>query len=112
MGEIAAKERAFRFTRTTNIGLEARRLAELYLECGIPYAKSIASYEALLPLFESRVDRLGAYPERFASCLFLIGQIEEANRFATDFLSKQKDYFEGFAIPFLEIIKKETACLA
>lgn len=104
MGELVPKVPAFEFTRETDIEAEAKRLAQLYLDHGLPYAKSLASYEALLPLLKERVDMLGAYPERVASCLYLMGRIEEAREFTESFLAKKKDYFEGFAIPFLQQI--------
>ncbi len=104
MGELVPKVPPFEFTRETNIDEEAKRLAQLYLDYGLPYAKSLANYEALLPLLKERVDMLGAYPERVASCLYLMGRIEEAREFTESFLAKKKDYFEGFATPFLQKI--------
>ena len=50
LGEIAPNETEFRFTRETDIDAETNRLAKLIREVGVAYAKSIASYEALLPL--------------------------------------------------------------
>lgn len=104
LGELVPKVPAFEFTRETNIEEEAKRLAQLYLDYGLPYSKSLANYEALLPLLKERIDMLGAYPERVASCLYLMGRIEEAREFTESFLAKRKDYFEGFAIPFLQKI--------
>ncbi|MGM8229214.1 hypothetical protein ACSV5M_21735 [Cellvibrio sp. ARAG 10.3] len=104
MGELVPNVPAFEFTREANIEEEAKRLAQLYLDYGLPYSKSLANYEALLPLLKERVDMLGAYPERGASCLYLMGRIEEAREFTESFLAKKKDYFEGFAIPFLQKI--------
>ena len=104
MGLINPLEKIFHFTGDTNIEEEAARLAQLYVDVGVPYAKSIASYQSLLPLLQERIGMLGAYPERVASCLYLMGRIEDAREFTETFLAKKKDYFEGFAIPFLQKI--------
>lgn len=104
MGELVPRVPAFEFTRETDVEVEAKRLAQLYLDHGLSYARSLASYEVLLPLLKERIDMLGAYPERVASCLYLMGRIEEAREFTESFLAKKKDYFEGFAIPFLQKI--------
>ena len=106
LGEIAPNERAFEFRRDTNLKAEAYRLAELYLQVGVPFAKSLASYESILPHLRKRVEGLGAYPERFASCLYLMGRAEEARMFVNNFLPNQLEYFEGFAVPFLKMIEE------
>ena len=107
MGELAPKERAFRFTRQTDVEAEAARLARLYVAVGLPYAQSMASYELLLPLLQSRILRLGAYPERVASCLYLMDRKDEARAFVEEFVKQQPDYFEGFAVPFLKSLTHE-----
>lgn len=104
MGELAPKERAFRFTRQTEVLAEASRLARLYVTVGLPYVQSIASYERLLPLLKSRISMLGAYPERVASCLYLMGRKDDARAFVEAFVKEQPDYFEGFATPFLKLL--------
>ena len=104
MGELVPNVSGFEFTHETNIEKEAERLAQLYLNHGLSYAQSVASYELLLPLLQERVDMLGAYPERVASCLYLMGRIEDARNFTESFLAKNRAYFEGFAIPFLKKI--------
>lgn len=109
MGFLVPHEKVFEFTRETDIAEEAARLAQLYVDVGLPYAKSIASYESLLPLLQERIEMLGAYPERVASCLYLMGRVEDAREFTENFLSKKKDYFEGFAAPFLEKLKIEAS---
>jgi len=48
-------------------------------------------------------------PERYATCLFLIGRKAEARSFVEEFLPKQTDYFEGFATPFLKMLDAETS---
>jgi hypothetical protein len=109
MGELplANEEKAFHFTLTTDVKGEAKRLAQCYVNFGLPYAKSIANYDALLPLLKSRADMLGAYPERVACCLYLMGNVDEAKTFTKGFLKKEPEYFERFAIPFLDKLKKE-----
>jgi hypothetical protein len=104
MGKLAPKVPAFRFTRETDVAFEAKRLAELYATKGLEYAASLASYERLLPLLQEKVDTLGAYPERFATCLYLMDRKDDARAFVSDFLKDHRDYFEGFAIPFLELL--------
>lgn len=104
MGELAPKTEAFCFTRQTDVAAEANRLARLYADVGLSYALSIGSYERLLPLLRERVPMLGAYPERVASCLYLMGRKEEARSFVEEFLRDHRDYFEGFAVPFLKLL--------
>lgn len=104
MGELAPKERAFRFSRQTDVAAEAARLARLYVSIGLPYAESMADYERLLPLLQGRIPRLGAYPERVASCLYLMDRKDEARAFVEDFVKQRPDYFEGFAVPFLKLL--------
>jgi len=107
MGELAPDEMAFRFTRKTDVEAEAARLAKLYATVGLGYAKSIGSYERLLPLLQDRVGMLGAYPERVASCLYLMGRKHEARGFVEKFLPEHRNYFEGFAVPFLKFLERE-----
>lgn len=104
MGELVPKERSFRFTRQTDVAAEAARLAQLYVRVGLPYAESMASYDRLLPLLQDRVTQLGGYPERVASCLYLMGRTDEARAFVEDFVQQQPDYFSGFAMPFLKLL--------
>jgi len=104
MGELVPKERAFRFTRQTDVAAEAARLARLYVGVGLPYAESMADYERLLPLLQGRVPTFGGYPQRVASCLYLMDRKDEARAFVEDFVKQQPDYFEGFAVPFLKLL--------
>jgi len=108
MGEVSPRELAVELSRETDVEKQAARLAQLYLNVGLPYAKSIASYEVLLPLLQERMPMLGGYPERVASCLYLMGRKEEALTFTEDFLTKKPDYFKGFAIPFLKMLIDEN----
>lgn len=50
---------------------------------------------------------LGAYPEKYANCLYLMGRKAEARAFVEEFLPTKRDYFEGFAIPFLGKLDEE-----
>ncbi|MBD3827672.1 MULTISPECIES: hypothetical protein [unclassified Stenotrophomonas] len=104
MGELAPHEQAFRFTRKVDVAAQATRLARLYSDVGLSYALSIGTYERLLPLLQARVPMLGAYPERVACCLYLMGRKEEARLFVEEFLLDHRDYFERFAVPFSRIL--------
>lgn len=111
MGQIegVADERAFAFAPQQSpefIASEAKRLATLYAGPGLEFARSLASYEALLPRLRERVPMLGGYPERVASCLYLMGRKEEGRAFVETFLAKETDYFRGFAVPFLKCLTK------
>jgi hypothetical protein len=101
LGVLRPDEKAFCFERRTNLDVEANRLAKLYEDVGMSFAREIASYEALLPLLQQRVELLGGFPERFACCLYIMGRREEAREFVPEFCSAHRDYFEGFADPFL-----------
>lgn len=109
--ESVADERAFAFAPEQSEGFiesECGRLAHLYATAGLEYARSIANYEVLLPLLQGQIDRLGGYPERVASCLYLMGRKVEAKEFVEDFLKGQyREYIEHFAIPFLDLLDRE-----
>lgn len=108
--DAAARERAFVFDPEQSeafIVSECQRLARLVATVGLDYARSIASYEALLPLLRERVKTLGGYPESFASCLYRMGRKEGARQFVEGFLEEWRDYFEGFAIPFLKRLSRD-----
>jgi hypothetical protein len=107
MGELAPHVPAFEFTLSTDVPTEARRLAQLYATVGLEFAKAIADYESLLPLLRERIDMLGAYPERVASCLYLMGRKADARKFVEEFLPAHQDYFAGFATPFLRKLDDE-----
>lgn len=104
MGQLTPNARAFHFTQQTDLKAEAARLARLYTDVGLSYALSIGTYELLLPLLLDRVPMLGAYPERVAACLYLMCRKDEARAFVEDFLKENRDYFEGFAVPFLKML--------
>ena len=100
MGEIAPDENAFQFTRSTDIAAEAKRLAKLYASVGLSYSQSIAGYSTLLPLLEERTPMLGGYPQSVACCLYLMGRIDDAQRYASTLLPNR--YLASFAAAFLE----------
>ena len=85
------------------------RLVRLYTSAGLAYAKSIANYELLLPLLQRRVGMLAEYPERTAACLYMMGRKDEARSFTEKFFAQHRDYFEGFAAPFRELLDRESA---
>jgi hypothetical protein len=104
MGELAPDEQAFRFSRNSDVIAEAARLAKLYIDVGLTFALSIATFERLLPLLQDQVESLRSYPERTAICLNLMGRKDEARVFTKNFLRDHRSYFERFAIPFLEML--------
>lgn len=112
MGELAPNEVAFRFYPTTDLRSEALRLAELYRDTGLSYARKIASYDALLPLLKERVDMLGAYPERVCCCLHLMGRDEEARSFAESFGLKEPEFFERFSVAFRAMLDESSSAIA
>jgi hypothetical protein len=111
LGDIksVANEMAFAFAPDQSedfVCSEINRLVQLYAQFGLPYALSIASYEALLPLLETRISQLGGYPERYACCLYLMGRNQEAYDFCIGFLKKNEPSFEAFGKNFLEMIRE------
>jgi hypothetical protein len=114
MGELDSAKNEFKFAFTSQqsdgfVQAEADRLAELYATVGLEFANSIASYEALLPLLKERVPMLGGYPQRVASCLYLMNRKCDARAFVEEFLPTHRDVFEGFAVPFLAKLEAEGA---
>lgn len=108
--EAVGDERMFAFAPRQSdefIASECRRLAHLYASVGLEYARSIASYEKLLPRLRDEVETLGGYPQQYASCLYLMGRKVEARRFVEDFLRRFGHHFEGFAHPFLRMLDEE-----
>lgn len=112
MGELEGADDApaFAFTPQQSKGFveaEVDRLANLYVTVGLDFARSLASYESLLPLLMDRVPMLGGYPQRVASCLYLMDRKPEARQFVEEFLPTERDVFEGFALPFLAKLDAE-----
>jgi hypothetical protein len=106
-----ANEMAFAFTPDQSADFvcsEINRLVQLYVQFGLPYALSIASYDALLPLLKTRIPRLGGYPERYACCLYLMGRKEEAYDFCVASLKKDEPSFEIFGKNFLEMMRENS----
>ena len=114
MGELEGAKDEFKFAFTPQqsdgfVQAEIDRLANLYATAGLEFAKSIASFDALLPLLKARVPMLGGYPQRVASCLYLMDRKSEAREFVEGFLPAHREVFEGFATPFLGMLKAECA---
>ena len=110
--EAIADQRAFAFAPQQSaefVSSECKRLARLYATAGLDFARSLASYEALLPRLQGLVPTLGGHPEQVASCLYMMGRKGEARAFVEDFLAKERDYFQSFATPFLKMLDDEGA---
>src|SRR5690606_15085843 len=103
---------AVEFTIRGPLEGEARRLAMLIGEYGVPWMVENASYEALVPLLEAQFSHLPNYPERLAGAYYYAGNYEKARAFAHDvsaeFLRRNDDVlineFQRFAVPFLELL--------
>lgn len=105
--ESARNEFAFAFAPKQSdafVKAECDRLAALYKMEGLTFAKSIASYEALLPFLRKKVSMLGGYPERVACCLHLLGRNDEARQFVEQFRQAKPNYFEPFASAFMMLV--------
>ena len=104
MGELAGARDvpAFAFSPNQSDGFiesETKRLSDLFVELGVEYARSIASYGALLPKLQDRIDMLGNFPERVACCLYLTGQLEQAEEFTRRFRSEEPEYLMFLLTP-------------
>jgi hypothetical protein len=87
---------------------EIKRLVHLIIPEGLEYARSIASFEALLPLLESRIDMLGGYPQTVSCCLYYMGRLDEAKSFTEKMLAKEPEFLSAFAIPFLKMLESAS----
>lgn len=112
LGELLPTELTFDFQDEKNISGEAARLAKNIAATGLNYMRSIASYEALLPLLESRMPMLGGYPERYAAALYLGGKHDAARNFVAEVLSREggftkfsSEFFVKFSANFLNKIE-------
>jgi hypothetical protein len=106
-GHLTPSERAFIFTPTTDPQKDIVRLANLYLEVGLDYCRSIANFEALRPLLEGRISMLGGYPDRLAACLLLMRKREKALAFTAAFADQHPAYFQNFASAFETHVRAE-----
>jgi hypothetical protein len=106
-GLILPNEKGFSFTRSTDVNAEAKRLAQIYVDQGLKYSRSISSLEELSKLIEQRIPRLGAYPERYASCLYLMKQEKQALSFVLEFAKANSTYFGRFAKAFEEFVTRQ-----
>lgn len=112
LGEIERLklERSFAFAPKQSeefIFGEASRLAKLYVEKGLDFSRSIASYDALLPLLRGRVSMLGGNPQRVSCCLYLLGMKADAERFVESFRQKEPGTFGKYATSFLDYLKSQ-----
>lgn len=88
LGELLANEPTFEFQDGKDTQGEAERLAQSVGGAGLQYMQSIANYEALLPLLESRMSMLGGFPERYAASLYLSGTHDSARKFVATVLDE------------------------
>lgn len=108
--EEAGSQRAFAFSPIQSDGFitsECERLARIYFDVGVPFARSIATYKALAPLLAKNVGMLGGFPQRYAACLYLMGQKREARDFLLNYPERYRSYITDFAVPFIERIESE-----
>jgi hypothetical protein len=103
MGKIAATEPIFRFSSKMDVRAETIRLARMYAGIGLGFSRSISNYAEVLPHLLDRSSALGGYPERAASCLYMMRRYGEAVELIQRFLKSYPDYIEGFAIPFFQL---------
>ena len=90
LGQLLPDELAFEFHVGESIADEANGLAEHIAKTAVEYMKSVADYDALLPLVEERMPMLGGYPERYAAILHLSGMAEEAREFVNGVLAQRE----------------------
>jgi hypothetical protein len=81
LGEACPDVKQFIFESEADVLPEAARLTETIKQYGIPYIRSLASYDAMLPRLRKRVDSLGGAPEQYAAALYLSGDIQGAFSF-------------------------------
>jgi len=110
LGEVAPNEEQFVFSSERQIEIEAERLAVSCRESGVPYMRSISTFESLLPLLEEKVPMFGGYPQRVAAAMYLMGRKKEALNFVERLRLEYRDdpvirdSFERFAGPFEKLV--------
>jgi hypothetical protein len=104
MGSLAGGESSFKFFPRMDLSAQAARLAHEYATTGLAFARSIASYDLLLPLLKERAPIGGGYPQRVACCLYLMGRYAEARTWIEEFPPQRSEYLESFSIPFLQML--------
>jgi len=102
MGTLKPDAAEFRFFKDKDNSAEFDRLTCLYLDSGLDFAISASTFGLLLPLLKERVPSLGGYPERYASCLHLMGRARESISFVETFSESEPEYFHEFARRYLE----------
>ncbi|MBV6323962.1 hypothetical protein [Duganella violaceipulchra] len=81
LGELCPDVQQFIFATEADVPGEAARLAQTIAEFGMPYAKTLCSYDTLLPLLKARVPGLGGAPQMYAVTLALNGELAAAQAF-------------------------------
>ena len=109
LGLLCPEVDEFIITDEGDLVLEAQRLAQTLEKYALPYMRSIADYESLLPLLLRSVNSLGGYPEKYAITLCLLNRVSEAleflekmekelrsknNKITADSLKKLKKFLE------------------
>lgn len=102
MGTLKPDAAVFRFFKEKDNLAEYDRLASLYRNFGLDFAISASTFDLLLPLLKQRVPSLGGYPERYASCLHLMGRTKECVSLVESFSNIEPEYFREFARRYLE----------
>ncbi|MBV6323964.1 hypothetical protein [Duganella violaceipulchra] len=106
LGELCPKVPQFIFATEADVPGEAARLAQMIAEFGIPYANTLCSYDALLPLLKASVPNLGGMPQRYAVALALNGERDAAQAFLESHIVQYR------AKQYLELVAQLEAILA
>jgi hypothetical protein len=91
------------FYPDVDIGKEAKRCAQMYVDYGLPYARSISTWDALVPLLKERVPMMGGYPQSVACALFLQEKYEEALAFMTECEFEHSRHANLFIVEFTKL---------
>lgn len=86
-----------------NYKSKSKEFADLIVSYGNEFSRSISSYDDLLPYLKGRVPMLGAYPERYACCLYFLGRLAEAKDFVAMIDKEKPAYFGDFANNFARL---------
>ncbi|WP_367346183.1 hypothetical protein [Stenotrophomonas bentonitica] len=102
LGTLKPDVAVFWFSKDRDNSAEFDRMASLYRDSGLDFAISVSTFDLLLPLLKKRVTSLGGYPERYASCLHLMGRTKESISFVESFSNSEPDYFREFSRRYLD----------
>lgn len=86
--------------------IDIKRISKLVAEYGVNYSRSIANYDFILADTEKKINNLGAAPERYACCLYLLNRKAEAVEFIKKFSVSHEDYLQDFTENFLSLCEK------